>query len=253
MAEQQKHIYRSSEGILGGVCAGVAERFDFDTSLLRILVVVLSVLSMGAFALFYLAVWLILPEKPKSPEALDVDPAAFHSEVYEQVVHGMPASSTQAAVPLSIPPVPPQAASAYYRAMPQMSYDAAYATAAPVASASAAGGAQQKTSSTRMVTTGLITGILLIMLGLVALASAFGIATIDMTAWIYSAGPFLFIMVGLYIMGRASKSNILILCAGIALVLFIVVGVYSSLRDGPVDLEMSLRFSPESVSEWQQD
>ncbi|MBQ9022071.1 MAG: PspC domain-containing protein [Eggerthellaceae bacterium] len=256
MQEQHLHIYRNPDGVLGGVCAGIAERFDFDADLLRMLVVVLSVLTAGAFALVYIAVWLILPEKPKYADALDIDPASFRSEVYEQVVHGTQQGvQAPTPTPAPIPPVPPAAASAYYQARPQVSYDVAYAAAPGTASAQASQASQtsSRTANTRFVATGLGLGILLIVVGLIALASAFGLATIDLSAWIYKAGPILFITVGLFIMGRASKSRILLLCAGLALVLFLAVGMYTSLQDGPVDLGVSLRFSPDSVSEWQQD
>lgn len=54
-------LYRSEDDkILGGVCGGIAEFYDIDPSLVRILTAIL-VLSTG-FGLFaYLIAWLVVP------------------------------------------------------------------------------------------------------------------------------------------------------------------------------------------------
>ena len=46
---QEKRLNRSRDALLGGVCAGVAEYFDVDPVVVRILVVVLTVASAGLF------------------------------------------------------------------------------------------------------------------------------------------------------------------------------------------------------------
>lgn len=54
-------LYRSeSDRILGGVCGGIAEKYDMDPSLVR-LVAALLVLSAGSGLLAYLLAWLIIP------------------------------------------------------------------------------------------------------------------------------------------------------------------------------------------------
>ncbi len=54
-------LYRSeSDRILGGVCGGIAEVYDFDPSLVR-LVTALLVLGAGSGLLAYLIAWLIIP------------------------------------------------------------------------------------------------------------------------------------------------------------------------------------------------
>ena len=52
-----------SDRIFAGVCAGIARRFDWNATLTRILFVVLSLASV-AFPgiLFYLLLWLLMPE-----------------------------------------------------------------------------------------------------------------------------------------------------------------------------------------------
>ncbi|MFB6213077.1 MAG: PspC domain-containing protein [Candidatus Nanohaloarchaea archaeon] len=70
----EKRLYRSeSDRILGGVCGGIAEVYDMDPSLVRILALFL-VLGTGAGLLIYLFAWLIIPgeseikDKGKSEE-----------------------------------------------------------------------------------------------------------------------------------------------------------------------------------------
>ena len=243
MAQEGAHIYRSSNGMLGGVCSGIAERLDFDVALVRLLVVVLTVLTAGAFAFVYLAVWLILPVKPSQENTVDVDPASFQSDVYEQVVNATPPAAQT--VNTAIPPVPPAPAAAYYQNTPHASYAGSSTSSAHSSRVSP----NAVSSTPKPLAPGLSAGILIICVALIFLSSALGIFTVDMNAWITHAGPFLLIAVGLFIMGRASKTNTLIVCAGFALVAFLVVGAYFSLQEGPLELGVSLPFSPDSILE----
>lgn len=58
-----KHLKRSQNRMIAGVCAGIAEYFDLDVSLVRIGYVLLSVIS-AAFPgiLVYIIAWIIIPE-----------------------------------------------------------------------------------------------------------------------------------------------------------------------------------------------
>lgn len=57
-------MYRSfSDRVLGGVCGGVAARLPLNVWLLRVLFIVLAGLSLGAFAVLYLMLWLVLPQE----------------------------------------------------------------------------------------------------------------------------------------------------------------------------------------------
>jgi len=59
-----KKLFRSKDRMLGGVCAGVADYFDLDPTLVRIGYVILSLLSV-AFPgiLVYIILWIIIPSK----------------------------------------------------------------------------------------------------------------------------------------------------------------------------------------------
>ena len=60
MAETRK-LYRSrSNRQVAGVCGGLAEYFNLDATLIRILFVVLAVLG-GSGLVLYLAMWIIVP------------------------------------------------------------------------------------------------------------------------------------------------------------------------------------------------
>jgi phage shock protein C len=61
---QVRKIYRSrTDRILGGVCGGLAQYFNADPTLIRVVFVLLTVLG-GAGPLLYLAMWIIVPKEP---------------------------------------------------------------------------------------------------------------------------------------------------------------------------------------------
>jgi phage shock protein C len=63
MAETRK-LYRSrSNRQVAGVCGGLAQYFNLDATLIRILFVVLAVLG-GSGIVLYLAMWIIVPKEP---------------------------------------------------------------------------------------------------------------------------------------------------------------------------------------------
>jgi phage shock protein C len=63
MSETRK-LYRSrTDRMLGGVCGGLAQYFNMDATLIRVLFVVLTVLG-GAGPLIYVAMWIIVPNEP---------------------------------------------------------------------------------------------------------------------------------------------------------------------------------------------
>jgi len=63
-----KKLHRSTrQKMLGGVCGGLAEYFDLDVSLIRLIFVGLALLTaILPMALFYLIAWLIIPLETKS-------------------------------------------------------------------------------------------------------------------------------------------------------------------------------------------
>lgn len=80
--KEEKRLYRVSDGVIGGVCAGVAEYFDIEPILTRILAVGLTVASGGLLGIAYLALWAILPVKSEVDSVIDVEPEKVHSETY---------------------------------------------------------------------------------------------------------------------------------------------------------------------------
>lgn len=69
----RRHLTRSSaHRVLGGVCGGVAERFDMDPVVVRVVFAVVALLW-GLGILIYLAMWVIVPSDGLAPPA---EPAA---------------------------------------------------------------------------------------------------------------------------------------------------------------------------------
>ena len=62
-----KRLYRSKDRKIAGVCSGIAEYFDIDPTIVRILWV-LFVLAGGSGILIYIIMALIVPEKSDSLE-----------------------------------------------------------------------------------------------------------------------------------------------------------------------------------------
>lgn len=59
-----KKIYLSrTDRKIGGVCGGLGEYFDKDSTLFRILFVVMTLFSFGIGIVAYLLMWLIIPKK----------------------------------------------------------------------------------------------------------------------------------------------------------------------------------------------
>lgn len=56
-------LYRSSDKVIAGVCAGIADEFKLDTKMVRIVTLVAALLLCGAVAIGYLVLALILPVK----------------------------------------------------------------------------------------------------------------------------------------------------------------------------------------------
>jgi phage shock protein PspC (stress-responsive transcriptional regulator) len=64
MAETRR-LYRSrTNRKLAGVCGGLAQYFNADPTLIRVLFVVLAVLG-GPGLLIYLVLWIVVPEEPQ--------------------------------------------------------------------------------------------------------------------------------------------------------------------------------------------
>lgn len=64
-----KKLYRASDerSMIGGVCAGIADYFDIDPTLVR-LAFLFIMLARGAGLLAYVIAWVVIPEKPTGSE-----------------------------------------------------------------------------------------------------------------------------------------------------------------------------------------
>lgn len=63
--EAPKKLYRSRvDRVLGGVCGGLAEHFNIDPTIVRLLFVAFFVINPVAATIIYIAAWIIIPEKP---------------------------------------------------------------------------------------------------------------------------------------------------------------------------------------------
>jgi phage shock protein C len=59
-----KVLVRSRKGrMVAGICAGIADYFSMDVTLVRVIVAVIAVITGGAGVLAYLAAWAIIPEE----------------------------------------------------------------------------------------------------------------------------------------------------------------------------------------------
>ena len=57
-----KILVRSRKGrMVAGICAGIADYFGLDVTLVRLIVAVVSVVTGGTGVLAYLAAWMIIP------------------------------------------------------------------------------------------------------------------------------------------------------------------------------------------------
>ncbi len=68
-----KHLYRSdTEKMIAGVAGGLAEYFEIDVNLVRLLWVLAFFFSGGFFAFAYLIAWIFIPDK-NAPETQEVN------------------------------------------------------------------------------------------------------------------------------------------------------------------------------------
>lgn len=63
---ENKKLMRSSNRMIAGVCAGIAEYFGWDVTLLRIVYVVASFFTAFAGVIVYIILWIVMPQKKYS-------------------------------------------------------------------------------------------------------------------------------------------------------------------------------------------
>ena len=197
-----KRLYRSRDALVGGVCAGVADYFNVDPVIVRILAVVFTLASGGLLGVAYVAMWLVVPKKPKAVGPLDVEPQAVHSETYGPVDADVARGRTDAGGPRVASPA--QAASWRYTATPYTT--AAHVPPPPPAAARPAYEAWSpaaqpapphveqppKEPSPRSVRAALWAGSLLLFFGVAAMVANF----VEGVSW-WQSWPVIFVILGI--------------------------------------------------------
>ncbi len=76
----ERRLCRARDGAyVGGVCAGLAEYFEVDTIVVRILAVMLAFLTFGVACIAYVVLWMRLPLASQSRAPYDVRPESAES------------------------------------------------------------------------------------------------------------------------------------------------------------------------------
>jgi len=80
MPASGKHLYRSRKGMVGGVCAGIADYLGVDPTVVRVIAVILVFASFGAAVFAYLLLMICIPKEPGDySQYIDVDPLSASS------------------------------------------------------------------------------------------------------------------------------------------------------------------------------
>ena len=58
-----KRLMRSNDRVFAGVCGGLAEYFEFDPVMVRIAYAFLTLFTAFSGLIFYIVLWLVMPEK----------------------------------------------------------------------------------------------------------------------------------------------------------------------------------------------
>lgn len=200
MVKEVKRLYRSDDGIIAGVCAGIAEYCDIDPVIVRILTVLLSISSFGVVALVYVLLWLVMPRRvsagdPISCDAyLRVDPCTQPGQVEQSGQVVPPAGSRP------IPPVGHGAQASGYPAYASAAQRAGQANQAPYAAYYEAVAAMGSRDASRREAAGMggttrvvvWAGVILLFIGVAALLSSI----VDEVSW-WQLWPCLVILAGL--------------------------------------------------------
>ena len=72
-----RRLYRSqTESVLGGVAGGVAEYFDQDPAIVRVVWALLALITGGVFFILYVVMWIVVPLEPEPAEGVESQPVA---------------------------------------------------------------------------------------------------------------------------------------------------------------------------------
>lgn len=69
----RRRVFRDPDNkILGGVCSGIANYFNFDPLWLRLALAILAILGFGMGVVLYIVLWIIIPEAKTTAEKLEM-------------------------------------------------------------------------------------------------------------------------------------------------------------------------------------
>lgn len=68
----KRHLYRSRNAYVGGVCAGIANYYEVDPLVIRIMAILLTVVTAGLATIAYLVLWSHVPLEPDKSGPYDV-------------------------------------------------------------------------------------------------------------------------------------------------------------------------------------
>jgi phage shock protein C len=72
--EEPRKLYRSrTERMVAGVCGGLAEYFSVDTTVIRVLFLVITLFG-GAGLVVYVVMWILVPDASKAPPTTSAPP-----------------------------------------------------------------------------------------------------------------------------------------------------------------------------------
>lgn len=88
-----KRLMRDTHtGMLGGVCAGIAEYFRIDAVIVRIIAIILMLVSFGAVCFVYVVLWLIVPKATTAADRLQMAGAPVTLDGIKEVAARTPDS-----------------------------------------------------------------------------------------------------------------------------------------------------------------
>jgi phage shock protein C len=102
--EKTNRLYRSSTSrVFGGVAGGIADYFDVDPIIIRMLFVVIAFAG-GGGALVYLILWIAIPLRPIIPPVFNMGSG---DSTTPPPPPGTPGSSSEPSQPFNAEPIPP--------------------------------------------------------------------------------------------------------------------------------------------------
>lgn len=61
--QKPKKLYRSKDRMIAGVCGGIAEYFNIDPTLIRLLWALITLIGIFPGIIAYIICWIIIPER----------------------------------------------------------------------------------------------------------------------------------------------------------------------------------------------